>query len=173
MKRLAFILAVTVLGSFAQTYQTQQMFYSGSNVQYVCTASANVSATTWTRSAASLTSVAVSSNVGTVTTATAHNLWVGAWVTISGSTTAALNGSYAVVTVPSTTTFTIATSGVVDDTYNTAAMVLSTNSPLLNAAVWAVTVYHYDGSSNVDGVYPGGGPLSLNYRAKCSDRATY
>jgi putative cell wall-binding protein len=44
---------------------------------------------------------------GTVTTATAHGLAIGDKITISGATEAADNGSYEVLTVPLTTTFTV------------------------------------------------------------------
>lgn len=64
------------------------------------------------------TSVAVATNVGTVTLA-AHGLSVGDSVTIRGATTDAdLNASYTVASVPSADTFTIATSSVSDGTYN-------------------------------------------------------
>jgi len=101
------------------TTHTQQLFYSGSNLQYVCDAPISVPATTVSRSAATLTNIVVAANVGTVTTATAHNLWVGARVAVSGSATSALNATYTVLTIPSSTTYTIATSGVSDATYTT------------------------------------------------------
>ena len=48
-----------------------------------------------------------SGTVATVTTATPHNLIAGGTVTISGATQAGYNGSFTVVTAPTTTTFTI------------------------------------------------------------------
>ena len=56
---------------------------------------------------ATVSRVALTSNVGTITTAAAHGLVIGQPVTISGLTAGtALNGSYLVATVPTTTTFT-------------------------------------------------------------------
>ena len=48
-----------------------------------------------------------SGTVATVTTATPHNVTAGGTVTISGATQAEYNGSFTVVTAPTTTTFTI------------------------------------------------------------------
>ena len=46
----------------------------------------------------------------TATSSAAHNLQVGEYVTVSGASNGALNGTFVVVTVPSTTTFTYTTS---------------------------------------------------------------
>ena len=56
---------------------------------------------------------ALASNVATLTTSTAHNLRVGERVIIAGVATA-FNGTYTVASVPSSTTFTYATSGQAD-----------------------------------------------------------
>ena len=56
----------------------------------------------------SVSSIASSSDVATVTTASAHNLSVGMYVHVTGSTTAFVNGIYKVASVPSATTFTYA-----------------------------------------------------------------
>ncbi len=56
---------------------------------------------------------ALASNVATLTTSTAHNLKVGERVIIAGVATA-FNGTYTVTSVPSSTTFTYATSGQAD-----------------------------------------------------------
>jgi hypothetical protein len=55
-----------------------------------------------------ITNVALTSNVATITTDGAHGFVVGQVVTIAGLTTTALNGTYTVVAVPTTTTFTFA-----------------------------------------------------------------
>jgi len=150
-----------------------QAFYDGSgNLIYACKARQFLqTATTVQRSDSSLTSIVVATNVGTVTTASAHNLWIGARVTVSGSTTAALNGTYKVATVPSSTTYTIATSGVADATYNNAAMVLSTNNPLLSQAVWAIQANVYDGSNRLTGSYWANS--AVGETLACSARASY
>ena len=56
----------------------------------------------------SITTVASSSDVATVTTGSAHGLKVGQYVNVTGSTTNFVNGMYKVASVPSTTTFTYA-----------------------------------------------------------------
>ena len=56
----------------------------------------------------SITSIASSSDVATVTTGSAHGLKVGQYVNVTGSTTNFVNGMYKVASVPSTTTFTYA-----------------------------------------------------------------
>ena len=52
--------------------------------------------------------IASSSDVATVTTASAHGLKVGMYVNVTGSSTNFVNGVYKVASVPSTTTFTYA-----------------------------------------------------------------
>ena len=61
-----------------------------------------------TLSTATITTRALTDNVATITTAAAHNFLVGDRVTIAGiaSPNTALNGTYAITTVPSATTFT-------------------------------------------------------------------
>ena len=56
----------------------------------------------------SITSIVSSSDVATVTTASAHGLQVGMYVHVTGSSTAFVNGIYKVASVPSSTTFTYA-----------------------------------------------------------------
>jgi hypothetical protein len=63
-----------------------------------------------TISTATITNRALTDNVATITTAAAHNFLVGDRVTIAGiaAPNTALNGTYAITTVPSATTFTYA-----------------------------------------------------------------
>ena len=62
-----------------------------------------------------ISSVASSSDVATVTTASAHGLKVGQYVNVTGSSTNFVNGVYKVASVPSATTFTYAqNSGAAD-----------------------------------------------------------
>lgn len=63
-----------------------------------------------TISTATITTRALTDNVATITTAAAHNFLVGDRVTIAGiaAPNTALNGTYAITTVPSATTFTYA-----------------------------------------------------------------
>jgi len=55
-----------------------------------------------------ISSIASSSDVATVTTASAHGLKVGQYVNVTGSSTNFVNGVYKVASVPSATTFTYA-----------------------------------------------------------------
>jgi len=55
-----------------------------------------------------ITNVALTSNVVTVTTAVAHGLGVGQVVTVAATTNTAINGTYTIASVPTTTTFTYA-----------------------------------------------------------------
>ena len=55
-----------------------------------------------------ITNVALTSNVVTITTAVAHGLGTGQIVTVAATTNTAVNGTYTLASVPSTTTFTYA-----------------------------------------------------------------
>ena len=133
---------------------TSLYFYDGNNnLQYICRSPQSASYT-WAVTATNqgtLTSIVVSSNVGTVTTVGNHGLQIGNVITVSGSTTAALNGSYQIQTVGSATTFTITTSGVSNATYNTSNLAVTTNAPRSNSsaqgAAWSVEKLNYYGVS--------------------------
>ena len=56
----------------------------------------------------SITNVALTSNVVTITTAVAHGLGTGQIVTVAAVTNTGVNGTYTIASVPSTTTFTYA-----------------------------------------------------------------
>lgn len=124
----------------------------------------------WTRAAATLTSIVVATNVGTATTSTAHGLRIGNQVVVAGSTTAALNGTYRIATIPSTTTFTITTSGVADATYNNAAMTLTTTAPRTTVAIWNIECLNYTSSNLIDKHWVNGNPKTL---VIWDSRATY
>ena len=160
---------------------SQILFYDGSNnLIYGCYAvpvvnytqitgiSNNGGAYQWTVAATTLTNIVVSSNVGTVTTSTAHGLQVGNLVTVAGSATTALNGTYYVQTVGSTTTFTITTSGVANATYTT-GLVLTTTAPLSSQPVWSIMKLTYSGT-NLTNVQWANGAAS-SYNNICDNRA--
>lgn len=83
---------------------------------------------------ASVTNKALNTNVATLTTGAAHNLWVGASVTVSGVDTT-FNGTYTVTGVPSTTTFTYAktASNVTSSAVSPAG---SVTIPIPDGTVW-------------------------------------
>ncbi len=163
---------------FPDQTPTRFLDYAGTgNLTYLCLApstnqTSNPSLYTYSLSvmAGRLTSIVVLTNVGTVTTVSAHGLMVGQKTTVSGSTTAALNAAYVIVTVPSTTTFTIATSGVPDGTYNNGPLTLSGEAPLLTSPIWSVQHFIYDAANNLTGTQCANGTCQA-LSNKCSDRA--
>ncbi len=144
--------AVTITNNSQLPVTTLYFYDANSNIQYICRAPL-VATYTWAvtpsapQNQGTLTSIVVSTNVGTVTTVGNHGIQIGNVVTVSGSTTAALNGTYQVKTVPSATTFTITTAGVSDATYNTANLTLVTNAPRSNVSQWSIAKYSYYGVS--------------------------
>ncbi len=102
----------------------------------------------WYRASATLTSIVVLTNAGTVTTSTAHGLAVGNLVTISGATVDTdLNGTYYIQTVGSTTTFTITTASVANATYTESTLEVATMAPRSSAAQWDIFKYTTSGSN--------------------------
>lgn len=154
----------------------QQLFYDGSNnLIYACRAVAYQPLTTFYKSSATLTNIVVTTNgvsSGVITFSSTSYLWVGAQITVAGSATAALNGTYKVTAV-SGSTATITTVGVSDATYTDATLTVSTRAPLLNAAVWAIQALTYDGSNNLTGTYWTGTPSPTVPMLACSARASY
>lgn len=161
---------VAIFGGFPAPDTTTLTFYDGSgNPQYLCKSFSVQSPFVWAVSPigpqGTLTSIVVATNTGTVTTTTAHGLQVGNPVTVSGSTTAALNGTYNIQTVGSTTTFTITTSGVADATYNNAAMILTTTAPRSSGNIWKIEKITYGASGpTIQQFSPG--------RSICDNRTT-
>ena len=148
-------------------------FYDiASTPQYVCQAQALQGLTTWYKSSATLTSIAVATNVGTVTFGSTTYLWPGARIIVAGSATTALNASY-VVTATSGSTATITTVGVSDGTYTDANLTVSTQSPLLNNLVWAIQITRYISSSPQTQYWAGVPGTIPAMNLACSARATY
>lgn len=173
MKRIAlFVLMLTGAMLFSQTSgqpvvvvkypsetPTLAAFYDASNnLTYACYAAAinntsNPANYSYSLSVTGggLTSIVVLTNVGTVTTVAAHGLQPGQSVTVSGSTTPALNGNYLIQTTATTSTFTITTSGVGNATYNNGPLTVSGTAPLLTSPIWSIAHYLYDVSNNLIG----------------------
>lgn len=138
---------------------TTLTFYDANGVpQYICKAFSRQPLFTWavtaTASTGTLTSIAVATNVGTVTTAANgtypanHGLLPGSLVNVTGSATTALNGLYIVQTAPSGTTFTITTSGVADGTYNDSTLKVASTAPRSSFAMWSVERFTNTGPGN-------------------------
>ena len=145
--------------------RSQILFYDGNNnVIYVCTA-APVQRTFDFKKQAQFTNIVVAANVATVTTSANHGLQVNNPIVIAGSATTALNGTYAVASVPTTTTFTVATSGVGNGTY-TDPTVVSTTAPRSSDTVWSIQRFTYSGT-NITNVQ-----TSVSAASICDNRAT-
>ncbi len=125
--------------------------YSGASVIATCQARSQQPLATFSVSGATpfvLTSIAVATNVGTATTVSDHGLNIGDKVVVSGATVDPdLNATYAIVTVPTTKTFTITTVAVSDGTYLNAALQFATNSPRTTQPIWAITKFTLSGSN--------------------------
>lgn len=152
-----------------------QFYYNGSNqVTYICSSPQLAPLTTFMIGGnPALTNIVVASNTATVTFGASAQFWVGQQLSVSGSTTTALNGTYKALTVSgSTVTFTSA--GVGDGTYNNAAMTVLTVEPLLNAPLWSIQVFNYPGA-NLGTSYWAGNPegRTVPQGLACSSRATY
>lgn len=145
-------------------------FYSSTDLIYSCRARSFQPTATFARSDSTLTSIVDSSNTSTVTTASAHGLAVNDKVVISGATVAtALNGTYVIQSVGSTTTFTVTTSGVADATYTESTLKFTTTAPRDTAAIWSITKYTYV-SNAVTAVQWANGTSAPNQI--CANRAT-
>jgi len=86
-----------------------------------------------------VSNVALTSNVATITTSAAHGLAVGQPVTISGLTAGtAINGSYLVASAPTTTTFTVAkTNANITSTAATGTVTI----PTVSTSTTSMTLY--------------------------------
>lgn len=149
------------------------LFYDGNgNNTYICEAS-QFQQQTYSASvggSTSLTNIVVLSNVATATFGTAPGLYVGARVTVSASTTSALNGTYTVTSVSGATVL-FSTSGVSNGTYSTTGLTVSTNQPRTSQAVWAIIVLKYNASNQL--VATGWADTATGYSKICDNRANY
>lgn len=82
-----------------------------------------------------ITTVERQSNVATITTDVAHNIGVGDSITVSDLTTTALNGTYTVTAVPSSTTLSYSNSGSTISSTADTGVVIDNTVPTGNRAV--------------------------------------
>jgi hypothetical protein len=149
----------------------QQLQYSGSTLEAVCYGPALNPLTTFYKSSSTLTNIAVSTGTATITFSSTSYLWQGAQITVAGSATTALNGSYRVTAVSgSTATFTTA---AVDGTYTDAGLTVSTTAPLLNAKVWAIQILVYSGANLINTYWAGVPSVTPANGLICSNWASY
>lgn len=90
----------------------------------------------------SISNVARTSATATITTSTAHGFRVGDSVTVAATTNTPLNGTFTILTVPTTTTFTYTTT-----TSGAIASAADTGTALVPANSWAVTDFLSQGST--------------------------
>ena len=99
-----------------------------------------------------VSNVARTSATATITTSTAHTLEVGDTVVIAGLTNGALNGTYTIATVPTTTTFTYTTTttGTIASTADSGTAVVAPNSRAVTDfdSQGSTTVYNVPGTEN-------------------------
>jgi hypothetical protein len=164
---------------------TRLLFYSGSNLAYVCSADAiqttALHAPTWAITPIgaqfTLTSIVVSSNVATVTVAgsstnvlpTANiNLQIGNKLVVAGSATSALNGTFPIASTPSATTVTFAVT-VANGTYTDSTLTVSSNAPRTDDNIWSVQAMTYSGANLILTQQAQG--VAGSYTNLCSNRA--
>lgn len=137
-------------------YSSTYLIYSGVAPQFqqpaiACT---NRGSSCIQRSDSTLTSIAVATNVATVTCSTACGVWKGQQVSVFGATVdtdlnTGTSPPYAVTSNTSTTatTYTFTTANVADGTYTEATLQIATSNPLTTESKWTITVFKYDGSN--------------------------
>ena len=101
---------------------------------------------------ATVNNVARTSATATVTTSAAHEFEAGDSVVVAGLTNTALNGTYTIVSAPTTTTFTYTTttSGTIASTADSGTAVVAPNSRAVTdfASQGSTTAYNVPGNEN-------------------------
>lgn len=161
-------------GPYPGTDYQKLFYYSGANLQYICTAR-SVQGNTSTISITAITAA----NPG-VFTSVGHGFDTGAAprVTVSGATGnwTAVNGSW-LVTAIDADTFTLrdpTTGTQLDTTGATGGIgspILRTTAPRTTEYRWAIRKYTYDGSSNLIGAFTAFSGTGGKMGNRCSDRA--
>ena len=99
-------------------------------------------------STSTITNVSLTSNIVTVTTAATHVFWPGQTVVVAATTTTSINGSFTVLTSPSTTTFTYAlVLGNIASTADTGTAIVSTGR--WNAYMQGTAPNHFLGQMSI------------------------
>jgi hypothetical protein len=101
---------------------------------------------------ASVNNVARTSSTATLTTSAAHNFEAGDAVVVAGLTSTALNGTYTIASVPTTTTFTYTTttSGTIASTADSGTAVVEADGRQVSdfASEGSTTAYNVPGNEN-------------------------
>lgn len=143
-------------------------------VEYICLARSTQKNIT-----ASVTQIVDAANTATVTTASAHGLAINNRVAIAGVTgDTDLNATYLILTVPSSTTFTVTSANVTDATYATAGITISSYAPRSYDAIWAIKKFTYGGTGGTSllaiqwAVKSASGSSSTGQENSCDARTT-
>ncbi len=145
-------MADQILSEAPARFGWQRLCYydASGNLIYVCYAPLSAITSAVFAVAATLTNVVVLTNVGTVNTVAAHGLTVGCKVVLSGWTVdAQLNATYEVVSVPTSTSFTITTASVSDATYTDATGVATATAIRDTSECWAIQRHLYNASNQL------------------------
>jgi len=101
---------------------------------------------------ASVSNVARTGSTATLTTSAAHNFEAGDQVVVADLTTSALNGTYTIASVPTTTTFTYttSTSGTIGSTADSGTAVVAANGRAVTdfTSQGSTTAYNVPGNEN-------------------------
>jgi hypothetical protein len=124
---------------------TNRLFYDGSTncggkqcLVYICTALSQQSSFAFSIVSSTLTSIVDSGNTATINFAVNSGLNVDNRIFIRNASVSALNGYFTILTIPTATSATVATSGVADATYADTFLQVETMAPRTSAAVWKV-----------------------------------
>lgn len=119
------------------------------NSNGVCSGISNPGANCIKRGDSTLTSIAVTSQVATITCQSTCGVAKSWEMTISGATVDAdLNGRCTVASTPSPTTYTCAVTNVSNATYTESTLRVDTFFPLTTQKMWTVQAFAWDGSHN-------------------------
>lgn len=167
--------AVSISGGPPIKSWTSQIFYttisSADYIEYICYAR-----TPQKSAALSITQIVDSGTTATVTTSVAHGYSVGNQIIIAGVTVDTdLNGTYAIATVGSTTTFTVTSASVTDATYNNTGITSTSQAPRTTDPIWAIKKFFYTGTNMTAirwAVKPGQANSTTSQANICDSRAT-
>jgi hypothetical protein len=94
-----------------KTLSNQTLIFAGSASKLYKLDSTDLSLDNVSKASRTITTVARTSNVTTITTSVAHGYSIGDSVTVAAVTNTSVNGTFTITTVPTTTTFTYANTG--------------------------------------------------------------
>jgi len=144
IETLRFAYANDLYVSDISGYKTTSCAFAGETNRLVfCTTAVN---------AGTITNKALTSNVATLTTSAAHGFEAGDSVVVAGLTTSALNGTYTIVSAPTTTTFTYttSTSGTIASTADSGTADVAANGRAVTdfTSQGSTTSYNVPGNEN-------------------------